>query len=336
MARTVYVDTVNGSPSPSDPTNPADAYNSASSAEAGEQTDLSSIGVLSIVCTGSVADSEVTVSGSTGVDSSHYMQFVAAAGDEALKTGWDEARYRLISASESQTVTLIDDSTKLLGLQINNTARRTVKVNGGNCVVGNCAITADNTYSLGGCFEIVGAGNTFVVNTFVYSIGVDGISNSGILVDNGIAFIFNSIVYKKGFGTGVQVESGGTLVATNVAVFNADDDFDILGTAFIGYCASDDGDGTNSLSPSGGDWDNEFVDPANGDFTLIPGGNLRHAGANDPGSGFYSDDIEGDPYHVGVDGSAFSVGVDEIVASAIMNQLQGNNLGADLYNGAIQ
>jgi len=32
------------------------------------------------------------------------------------------------------------------------------------------------------------------------------------------------------------------------------------------------------VSPSGSDWDNEFTDPANGDFTPLDSGNIYHAG----------------------------------------------------------
>ena len=73
-----------------------------------------------------------------------------------------------------------------------------------------------------------------------------------------------------------------------------------FGDSFLGvtpdYCVSDDGDGTNSLGPVSLDWDNEFVDANNGDFTPIEGGNILVAGQNDPGSGLFSTDIIGASY----------------------------------------
>ena len=79
----------------------------------------------------------------------------------------------------------------------------------------------------------------------------------------------------------------------------------------IDACASDDGDGTNPVAPSGSDWTNEFVDPANGDFTLLNSGNLYHGGSTAPDSSLYTTDIEGDAYNV----AAYSIGVDEYVAA---------------------
>jgi len=77
----------------------------------------------------------------------------------------------------------------------------------------------------------------------------------------------------------------------NCISFNNTDDFD--GGA-IDYCASDDGDGTNAIAPSGANWANEMPNYATGNFTLISTGNCYQAGLNDPsGAGYGDPDIIG-------------------------------------------
>jgi len=65
------------------------------------------------------------------------------------------------------------------------------------------------------------------------------------------------------------------------------------GDVNVDYCCSDAGTGTNSQTPSGGDWDNEFTDKDNKDFSLLATGNCAENGTNNPGSGLYLDDIIG-------------------------------------------
>ncbi len=84
---------------------------------------------------------------------------------------------------------------------------------------------------------------------------------------------------------------GGTPVVKNCAVGNCVDDF--FGAMNIDYCISDDGDGTNPQNPLSLDWDGEFSDANNGDFTLVAGGNTIDNGTENPSSGIYFDDIVG-------------------------------------------
>ena len=82
------------------------------------------------------------------------------------------------------------------------------------------------------------------------------------------------------------------------------------GGTTVDYCASDDGDGTNAVAPSGANWANEFSNAAGGDFTLVAGGNCEGGGTDDPGSGLYSNDMDGDAYT-----SPWSIGVDAKTAA---------------------
>jgi len=103
--------------------------------------------------------------------------------------------------------------------------------------------------------------------------------------------IYNCTIYGNYYGVHVANGINGNL--KNCAIGNNTDDVAFSAGMTIDYCCSDDGDGTNSQAPSGGDWDNEMNDPDNGDFTIIAGGNCVENGVNDPGTGLYSDDIIG-------------------------------------------
>ncbi|KKN33967.1 hypothetical protein LCGC14_0798490 [marine sediment metagenome] len=104
--------------------------------------------------------------------------------------------------------------------------------------------------------------------------------------------VYNSDVY--GFATGYSRNDAGTMTVKNCIAGNCGNDFN--GTITIDYCCSDDGDGTNSNGPSGGNWANELTNAAGGDFTPVLGGNILVAALNDPGSGLFSTDIIDDSY----------------------------------------
>lgn len=95
--------------------------------------------------------------------------------------------------------------------------------------------------------------------------------------------------FREGTGFPANVTSVNCVSGNNVNDFFG-------GNLTVSNCCSDDGDGANASGPEGGDWTNEFTDPANGDFTPLGGTGLSAAGANDPGSGLYSTDIIGNSY----------------------------------------
>ncbi len=111
----------------------------------------------------------------------------------------------------------------------------------------------------------------------------------GIRAYGNTTSIYNCTVYNCRYG--IYLSTGGTVTATNCAVGNNYDDF--LNVTTVTNCCSDDGDGTDPQSPSGGDWANEFANLAGGDFRLKSGGNCIDHGVTDPGSGLYSTDILG-------------------------------------------
>lgn len=123
--------------------------------------------------------------------------------------------------------------------------------------------------------------------------------------------IYNCVIRNNYIG----IRDGGSVVTTakNCAVFDSTDDFNETFAA-IDHCASDDGDGTNPVSPSGGSWSNEFTDYTNDDFTLKDG-NCHNGGVDNPGSGLFLDDI------IGVTRiSTWDIGAFQYIASRVYNR----------------
>jgi hypothetical protein len=127
----------------------------------------------------------------------------------------------------------------------------------------------------------------------------------GARVTVGTLNLYNCISYNNYIGF---YQQGGTLNATNCAVGNTTDDW--FGTVLATTCIDDD-DEDASIDPAGGDWANEFTDAANGDFSLVSGGNCIGNGTDDPSSGLYSDDIIGTARS-----STWDIGAFEFVGSS--------------------
>ncbi len=289
----------------------ANAYTSMNAWEGAEQTDLPTDGDNHVVyfrSSGGTADTaSVSVNGWT-TDATHDIRMEAASGDEAVKSGYDATRYRLEVNGDALALSI--SYITIIGLQIHPTS-----AGGRNILtfVGIVGITVDSCYlnasDVGVGIQLAHVDAEFdVYNTIIYSPTGPSAGSEGIHLDDcNVCNIWNCLV--SGFDDGIERDTG-TVTVTNCAVFNNNpSDFD--GTMTIDHCASDDGTGTNAVAASGGDWDNEYNDPSNGDFTLLNGGNCYHGGADNPSSGIYTVDIEDDAYNSG----AYSIGVDEYVTT---------------------
>jgi hypothetical protein len=169
--------------------------------------------------------------------------------------------------------------------------------------INRCHIRCSSSSDTDNAVRVVFGGNVEIWSTILNGRGTSGSGFSdgwnGSTVE-----IYNSTI--SGFGSAID-RSGDSYTVTNCAVFDNTDDFSNIPSG-VSYCASDDGDGTNSVSPSGGSWANEFNDAANGDFTLLTGGNLENGGTTITGGP--STDIDGDSWD-----ATPSIGADEYVAS---------------------
>ena len=292
------------------------AYTSLSAWEAAEQTDLVTDGnwhhCYVRASSGTADTATVQLIGWT-TGAANYILIEAASGDEAVKTGWDATRYRL-EVTDAIAFGTRADYTRVDGLQIRyiysasaqNTIDLTALTASANDVrFSNCRIRGATTGEVN--FAVTGSSTAIVTfwNCIFENSTADGLRLS---VDT--ADFYNCIVY--GMAYDAIEEDAGTITVKNSAVFNNGDDFQDVTT--VDYCASDDNDGTNNVAETGGgaSWTGDFNDAANGDFTLLTGSGLKNAGVDDPGSGLYSTDMDGDAYT-----STWSVGVDEFVPGSV-------------------
>lgn len=243
----------------------------------------------------------------------------AIAGHEAIKTGIDTSRYRL-SVGDAKALAVQVFTGTITGIQILNSgaSQFTKLIEVGlttwdeyNITFDSCYLFAQNMGFESDAFYIYDLGTSTIRfrNSFLRMTGSSSGNVGFNCNDSGATLtIYNSIVY--GFTSTGILNSNGTVEVVNSAVFATGDDFS--GTITITNCASDDGDGTNPVAPSGGDWANEFSDPANGDFTLLNTGNLYDAGVG-PGSdaNVPTTDIDGDARS----GATCDIGADEYVAA---------------------
>lgn len=168
------------------------------------------------------------------------------------------------------------------------------------------------THSPTGGMMVIQNGSTsaalYITNTIALHTGAANSVGRGVSGGSGgTTFVYNCTIYNC---DNAGVRSDATSVsAKNNAVFSNADDFS-GGFVALDYNASDDGDGTNSVSPS--NWATVFEDFPNYDFSLkVTDTELIGAGVDDPGSGLYSDDINGEART-----STWDIGADEFVAPA--------------------
>lgn len=295
-------------------------YSSLSAWEAAEQDDLTSITTQKTAKCRSTSGGDDT----TGVivigwdtDATNYIKIWTDTGESYRHDGkWNDSKYILTSAvtgGANATLEIAENFVRVDGLQIDNTAGGTDDNNGMyyTAQTGTPYISISNTIvrrsgaSTGNSRGIrLNDGNIVadLWNCIVYDY-----LTSGLHLDNGTTFdVYNCTVYNCGVD-GVNQDAG-TVTATSVASWNNTDDFD--GTITIANCASDDGDGSNPVTPA--DWDDVFEDITNRDFHLkSTDTDLIGAGVDDPGSGLFSDDIDGETRV-----STWDIGADEFIAAA--------------------
>ena len=295
-------------------------YASLNAALVGEAQDLTDGAgdTYTINCQATTDVADTTAAAVTGwtTGEAEYITIKAVAGEEAIKTGWSATRYRLM-VTDNTCLAVSEDYVRIEGLQVGPNADTTNSygihynnVGASNELrVDSCRISGAGSNTCRGltCFDGDAIGKIF--NTIF-----ENFASRGIYVNNcTVVDVLNCIIYHSSYD-GIEYNAGAGSIR-NSAVFKNADDFDIVGDATVDYCASDDGDNEgHDVAESGGgaDWPDDFVDAANGDFTLKTDSGLVGNGTDDPGSGLYSDDIEGDARS-----STWDVGADEYVAAGV-------------------
>jgi len=241
----------------------------------------------------------------------YYVKVVTDSSNRADKTGINTSRY-ILQLDSTRDFRVQQNYTVIDGLQIDcTTSGYCFEVNSANTniVVKNCYARYQNG---GTGYVTSNAGASIKVeNSISFNGGTaEAASTQGFYCIAGTMVVYNCVAAYANDG---MERDAGTMTVVNSAVFGSTDDFD--GTISIDYCASDDGDGTNAIAPSGGAWTNEFSDPVNGDFTLLNGGNLYDAGigpssdANVPTTDIDGTTRSGASCDIGADEYATLVGI---------------------------
>ncbi len=311
------------------------AYASLNAWESAEQTNLvTDTDTHTVYCRSSAGTAD-TVSCRISLwttSASYYITIKAEDDNKAIKTGWDTNRYRMeitASGAGQECLSINEEFTRVIGLQLHiinsgeNTAsgiNQEVSNATSDIRIGNCLIRATASGSGAYCMGIYSDQadtKVLVYNTIIRDF-IDGAVTTctGIRSESDID-VYNCII--RNCYRGLH-EDAGTFDAVNCAVFACNSDFEAdNGFNSIDHCASDDGDGTNSVQPA--DWDLVFTDPSNGDFSLILGCELMGAGTNL--SGTFTTDMQG------YTRANWDIGVDEYLDNSIIRFVDPDESGSN-------
>ena len=271
---------------------------------------------------GNTADTTEVIFLGWTTSAADYILVEAADGDQALKTGWDTSKYRLsVTDAASFVIDLRDDYIRLKGLQIEyiySSANDAKAIGWGANPSASCYYRIDSCY-----IRKSGVGGTDLDGIYatqdntivdIFNCVVEGFTRNGIGTFAKTVQVFNCMIHDNNVGLYDYLDAGDSFIVKNNAVIGNTTDFDIdnsgVGTVTLDYNASAAGTGANGVTPSGADFANEYPNYATNDYTLINTGNCYQGGADNPSSGLYTVDIEGDTYNSG----AYSIGVDEYPA----------------------
>ena len=296
----------------------ANAYASQNAAEAAEQMDLDAandIGNIHCTSSGGTADTTAVIYTGWTTSSDDYILLDTKSGDEAVKTSWDSNRYRH-EITDGTGIDVRQSHFRISGLQIRAIATTStsygVYLNTGIAAGADIRIYNSRFSNTGASTNMCIRGVDTDIVLKVWNTIFENASNDGVRLTCSTAEFYNCIVYGCG-GAGLEFDVG-TCTAKNCALFNntGSDIQDDVGGSTIDYNAADDvaARGANGTDHSGADWTTEYAGYATGNFTLTSGGNCEGGGTDNPGSGLYSTDMDGDAYT-----STWSIGVDAKTAA---------------------
>jgi hypothetical protein len=151
--------------------------------------------------------------------------------------------------------------------------------------------TFGGTFNVDDCVFFPDAGSTETVVHGIYSLGVTTVGETVNINDSLVYGILSDFIYARyrsnatyavnrctiaGSGTPTLERTTDATSTTVTFTDCAVKDFTTV-TGTLSYCASNAGDGTNAVTVS--DWTDEFVDPANDDYTIKETGQLLGAGS---------------------------------------------------------
>jgi hypothetical protein len=294
----------------------ANAYSSMSALE-GAEDDLGNLVTRDewldarMYATGGTSDTTKCTWAGWTLDSTRYIRVWCP--ELTTQTAWDTSIYKLVVNNDDA---IVIQATYILfyGIQasITNGDNTSDNIFDGSYVSGTSVVYLDRCYAKAGTnsvctgFSFADTEQTFYIRSCISESQSTGrghyhVGNTG--------YIYQCT--HRGGANGFRSGTSGTYTVTNDIFFDTTDDF-LIGagsTVTVLDCASDDGDGTNPIAPTGGNWAGEFTDYTNGDFTPKATGNIYHAGTDLD----IAEDYRGTAFH----SSTPTIGAFEYVASGI-------------------
>jgi hypothetical protein len=311
-ARTRYED-VDVSGGAADGSSLANAYATMQALESGQQANLVTEDVYldaRIYATAGTAETTKCTWAGYTLDDTRYI--LGWCPQLTTQTVWDPTIYRM-EINNDDAIVIQSTYIRFYGIQasIVNGDSTSDNIFDGSYVSGTSIVYLDRCYAKAGTnsvctgFSFADTEQTFYIRSCISESQSTGrghyhVGNTG--------YIYQCT--HRGGASGFRSGTSGTYTLTNDIFFDTGDDF-LIGagsTVNILDCASDDGDGTSAIAPSGGSWANEFTDYANGDFTPKNSGNIYQAGTDLD----IAEDYRGTAFH----SSTPTVGAFEYVASS--------------------
>lgn len=248
------------------------------------------------------ADTTAVVINGTTSDVNRYLNIYTPNGGTQSINGqrsttgiYDTNKYRLTSSTGIMHISgSVDNYIRVVGLQFglspDGFQRYCITLDGSGTpskiYIDKCIFKAlaDNSHALLLDVSITGSGATVYITNNVLTDGAIGLQTT-YMGSAAAVYVYNCTFYGMlyGNGDGVITTSSRPTWITNSVFFNNTDDYSSYGTfPTIDYCASDDNDqGTNKIDldeNASSQWTNGFIDYANYNFALKPGGLMTNAG----------------------------------------------------------
>lgn len=276
-------------------------YTSLSAWEAGEQGDLPALDEIHVAECYNFEDTTIVFVNGWTTDATRYIEIRTPAGER--HNGTPGTGYRLVVTGNA--IRIYEDYIRVYGLEIEATVN-SLYINSGG---GGEIRFAYNLLHGGQAGIEAGAGGdgNYFYNNIIYN-QASGIRSGGAKT----VWIYNNTIVDVSYGMEM---SGGT--TNKIAINNLVDNPSI--TAFTGpYDAASDYNASSSGVATGGANDRinqtfTFANEASDDFHLASNdAGAKDYGVTDPGSGLFSDDIDGDTRS-----GSWDIGADEYVVVGV-------------------
>jgi hypothetical protein len=275
-------------------------------------------------CTNGAAFAASTINGAT-TNSTYKWTIQSDTSYRFTGSTYETGNRVRVEGTDTSVFYIQDDYVDVIGLQIGVTQSTNAacygirianiaaqnQINISKCIVKGLFTSTTNYYEGMYVYDADAVVNVF--SSIFYNFANGGSNAIGIISSSCSAVnIYNSTVFNC--YAGIKRTTAGTVTAKNLIVCNNTDDFN--GTITIDYCATDDGDGSNRVTFTGGSasWGNIFTDYSSGDFSLknyTSSEKVIGAGMDNPSVGLYSDDVLGNSRS-----STWDMGAFEYVAAA--------------------